>query len=195
MDMGLVQNGCMSKEAWKPIPGYEGLYEVSDLGRVKSLAKTLPHAKYGSRRWPEKVLKAITNNSGHLYVRLWKDKRQTKSYVHRLVLEAFVGPCPEGMEACHWDDDPTNNHIDNLRWGTRTNNMVDMVRNGKNHNARKVNCKRGHSLSGSNLVPATLRAGRRECRSCSSARRYMRENPGKNLDLQTLADQYYRRNF
>lgn len=186
----------MSKEGWKPIPGYEGLYEVSDLGRVKSLDKALHSSRWGGvRKWPEKVLKANANNSGHLYVMLWKDKRQTKSYVHRLVLEAFVGPAPTGHEACHWDDDPTNNHIDNLRWDTRTNNLADMVRNGKNHNARKVNCKRGHSLSGSNLVPATLRAGRRECRACSSARRYMRENPGKNLDLQTLADQYYRRDF
>ena len=182
-------------ENWRPVVGYEGLYEVSDLGRVKSLAKTLPHAGYGSRRCPEKILKDADNGTGHRTVGLWKDKRQRKAFVHRLVLEAFVGPAPTGMEACHWDDDPTNNHIDNLRWDTRKNNMVDMVRNGKNHNARKANCKRGHSLSGSNLVPATLRAGRRECRSCSSARRYMRENPGKNLDLQTLADQYYRRYF
>ena len=187
--------GMVIVENWRPVVGYESLYEVSDLGRVKSLAKTLPHATYGSRRWPERILKDADNGTGHRVVSLWKDKRQTKSYVHRLVLEAFVGPAPTGMEACHWDDDPTNNHIDNLRWASRSANGYDRVRNGKDRNARKVNCKRGHSLSGSNLVPATLRAGRRECRACSSARRYMWENPGKNLDLQTLADQYYRRYF
>lgn len=186
----------MSKEAWKPIPGYEGLYEVSDLGRVKSLAKALHSSRWGGvRKWPEKVLKANANGSGHLYVRLWKDKRQTKSYVHRLVLEAFVGPCPEGMEALHHDDDPTNNILGNIRWGTRSENMTDMVRNGKNHNASKTHCKRGHLLEGNNLYGPTLKAGRRECRSCQSARRYMRENPGENLDLQKLADQYYRRDF
>lgn len=50
--------------------------------------------------------------------------------VHRLILEAFVGSCPEGMEACHWNDDPTDNRLENLRWDTHRANGADMVRNG-----------------------------------------------------------------
>jgi hypothetical protein len=54
-----------------------------------------------------------------------------RRYVHHLVLEAFVGPRPKGMECCHWDDDATNNRLSNLRWGTRLDNMQDRIRNGR----------------------------------------------------------------
>src|SRR5699024_4350467 len=157
-------------ENWKPVVGYESLYEVSDLGRVKSLAKTLPHANYGSRRWPEKILKDADNGTGHRVVNLWKGKRRRKAFVHRLVLEAFVGTCPPKYEACHINDDPKDNRLANLYWGTRSDNLNDMVRNGKNHNASKVSCKRGHPLTLDNLVPSSLRDGRRDCRRCHRAR-------------------------
>ena len=54
-----------------------------------------------------------------------------RGYVHRLVLEAFVGPCPEGMECCHWDGDRTNNRLSNLRWDTPTANAADRERHGR----------------------------------------------------------------
>jgi hypothetical protein len=82
-----------------------------------------------------------------------------------LVLEAFVGPCPDGLEACHWDDDPTNNRLSNLRWDTSIANKRDMARNGGgNQNAHKTHCIRGHEYTPANTY--RKRGGGRECRVC-----------------------------
>src|SRR5699024_6464865 len=95
--------------------------------------------------------------------------------VHRLVLEAFVGPCPDGMEACHWDDDKTNNHVSNLRWATQSDNMHDRVRNGRHQLASLPHCKRGHEFNEANTYIST--SGYRSCRACLAAlqRQYRRD--------------------
>lgn len=105
-------------ERWRAVVGYEGTYEVSDLGRVRS-AKT-------------KKLKAltITKTDPRPYLGLWKHNRQEIARPHRLVLEAFVGERPEGMEGCHNDGNPANNRLSNLRWDTPKNNHADKVRHG-----------------------------------------------------------------
>jgi hypothetical protein len=103
-------------EQWRPVPGFEGKYEVSDLGRVKSL------------RWtPPRILRPGPSNYGHLSVAL--GQRNTRM-IHQLVLLAFVGPRPPGQEARHLDGDPANNRLDNLCWGTRGDNIRDAVRHG-----------------------------------------------------------------
>jgi hypothetical protein len=96
--------------------------------------------------------------------------------VHILVLEAFVGPRPDGAYGLHWDDDPSNNRVENLRWGTPSENMYDKVRNGRHHNAEKTACKYGHPLTGENLTIDTL--GKRVCRTCQRERmrRYRARN-------------------
>lgn len=106
-------------------------YCVGDDGTVWSCWKRLSLGRgYGttsvlSNQWHQ--LKPRPNHSGHMQVDLgWHDRR----IVHRLVLESFVGPCPPGMEACHWDGDPGNNKLTNLRWDTRKANAADMVRHG-----------------------------------------------------------------
>lgn len=69
--------------------------------------------------------------SGHLAINLATDTRGwCRFLVHRLVLLAFVGPCPEGMECCHNDGDPLNNRLDNLRWDTRSANIADAIKHG-----------------------------------------------------------------
>lgn len=127
----------MSEERWLPIVGFEGLYEVSDFGRVRSVDRILPYERRDQysgrilsfdRKRCGQILRAGPSNSGHLSVVLGRG--QTRS-VHTLVLEAFVGPCPEGHESCHGDDDPINNKLENLRWGTRSDNLHDAIRNGK----------------------------------------------------------------
>lgn len=117
----------VESEKWRPAPGFEGLYEVSSLGRVKSLARTTSQGV----RLKETIRKASAQKSGHLWLRFCKNGRRTKQNIHRLVLETFVGPCPEGLETCHHDDDPANNTLENLRWGTRSSNMRDRIRNGR----------------------------------------------------------------
>ena len=123
-------------ETWRPVVGFETLYEVSDQGRVRSLdhasvrqrrdqysGKTLSYI----RRHRGRMLRPGPSSSGHLSVALG---RGNSRLVHALVLEAFVGPCPPGHECCHGDDVPANNLLGNLRWGTRSDNLHDAVRNG-----------------------------------------------------------------
>lgn len=117
-------------EMWKPIDGYE-FHEVSSAGRIRSVDHIEPGGRYpGRQRRKGRVLKPYKagRGAGHLAVRL--GLREPTVYVHRLVLEAFVGPCPVGMEACHNDGNRKNNRVDNLRWDTRKENAADSVRHG-----------------------------------------------------------------
>lgn len=123
-------------EEWRAVAGFEGGYEVSNLGRVRSLDRVLTFQKYHARgrrmvavtaRLKGKLLKPALNLSGHQFVVL---TGQRIFSVHTLVLTAFTGPAPDGMECCHNDGDPANNVHSNLRWDTRSNNIKDDFRSG-----------------------------------------------------------------
>ncbi len=109
----------MSAEQWKDIPGHEGKYQASDLGRIRSLPR---------RRTPGKVLVQNRTKAGHCRVHLGRDFRDTS--VHRVILETFFGPCPDGMEGCHKNGDPGDNRISNLRWDSRKGNHADKIIHG-----------------------------------------------------------------
>ncbi len=111
-------------ENWKPIAGYEGLYEVSDMGNVRSIRRNL-------------IKSPAANDRGYFHVGLHSGAKQQRLYVHRLVLEAFVGPCPAGMEGCHNDGDRANNRLDNLRWDTSKNNHADRLEHGTDTRGEK----------------------------------------------------------
>lgn len=143
-------------ENWKPIAGYEGKYEISDLGRVKSLVR---HGDTNSR-----ILKPVLRKSGHLQVSLSGKTRK----VHQLVAVAFLGPCPDGMEICHKDGNPANNHASNLKYGTRADNARDRVDHGRDRNARKTHCDNGHEFTNSNTI--VRKSGGRDCRACQRGR-------------------------
>jgi HNH endonuclease/NUMOD4 motif len=115
-------------EVWRDVTGYEGFYQVSDEGRVRSLWRLLPHAVKAGVRKPKLILKYGSNNQGRQQVTLSRDGESRRFQVHRLVLAAFSGPCPDGLEGLHGDGDHTNNRISNLRWGTHAENMQDMVK-------------------------------------------------------------------
>ena len=110
---------------WKDLGlhGFPG-YEVSNDGRVRRSA--------GARGTTigREVRPHAVPRSGLLRLQLRVDGGPKNVFVHRLVLFAFVGPCPPGMECRHLDGDPTNNHVENLRWGTHLENMRDRVRHG-----------------------------------------------------------------
>ena len=117
-------------EIWKPVKGYEGLYEVSNEGRVRSLDRVITSLPCSyrvaqTRRFRGKLKATRLNNYGYELVTLSANKKAKTFSLHRLVLEAFVGECPDGMEACHYDDNPTNNHLSNLRWDTHYNNCQE----------------------------------------------------------------------
>lgn len=96
---------------WKAVVGYERLYEVSSLG--------------GLRNRRGLVMKQSVDKDGYNKISLSKQGDATNFYVHRLVLEAFVGPCPDGMECRHLDGNPANNKLENLCWGTHARNIRD----------------------------------------------------------------------
>lgn len=125
----------MEKEIWKDIPGYEGLYQVSNLGRVKSLEKMLWNGR-GYFKSKERILKqALTGNKNEnkrrLMVILCKEGKKNYN-VHRLVAMAFLGEKPEGLIICHNDGNHLNNNVKNLRYDTYKENTKDSYRhNGK----------------------------------------------------------------
>lgn len=118
------------EETWKPVVGYEGLYEVSDIGRIRSLDRRL-RMRYGSKLLPGKVLKPAVRKNGYQQIQ-FQVAGQPKKYalIHRVVLEAFVGPSPDGCECRHLDGHKPNCRLDNLEWGTKLENMQDQYRHG-----------------------------------------------------------------
>jgi hypothetical protein len=149
---------------WLPIPGYDGLYDVSDEGAVRSWTKI----KQGG------LMTLITaNHGGYLMVKLKEPDGNSRTVtVHSLVARAFIGPRPDGALVRHLDDSPTNNRVGNLAYGTLSDNGLDAVGNGRNHQAAKTHCVKGHPLSGGNLYIRPQ--GGRACQKCrdDAAARY-----------------------
>lgn len=133
-----ISHDMNSGERWLPVLGYEGFYEVSDRGRVRSLPRVTERigrrGKSSLLRFPGKLLKTPPfGKAGHVGVNLYENGKGSTFQVHRLVLDAFVGPRPDGMECRHLDGNPANNRLENLAWGTRAENMADRTRLGE-HN-------------------------------------------------------------
>lgn len=121
--------GVLVIEVWKNIPDYEGFYQVSNFGRVKSIKRIIIR-KNGTKYFcPEKLIKYVTNK-GYKYLCLCKNGKVKRFGVHQLVLRAFVGVQEKGMEVRHLDNNPSNNKLENLAYGTKSDNMQDAVRCG-----------------------------------------------------------------
>jgi hypothetical protein len=161
----------MDIEQWRPIPGYEGRYEVSSHGRVRSLPFQVRN-RWGPMVRGGKLRTLKPNERGYLTVELSDglSRPAKKVRVHRLVLLAFVGePPPDKPNGLHEDDDRSNNHVDNLYWGDQSENATDCVDNGHNFNDNKATCPLGHSLTKPNLVKWQADQDRRSCLACSLA--------------------------
>ena len=114
----------LDTENWKPIAGYEGLYEISDMGNVRSIRRNL-------------IKSPAANDRGYFHVGLHNGAKQERLYVHRLVLETFIGPCPGAVDGCHNDGNRANNRLDNLRWDTPMNNHADRLTHGTDTRGEK----------------------------------------------------------
>lgn len=117
----------MMVEIWKDIKGYEGLYQVSTCGRIKSLARMVPFSNIhtsGYRQLKEKILKGGITKDGYNVVTLRKDNIGKIYSIHRLVAETFI-PNPNNLpEVNHKDENKVNNHVDNLEWCTHQYNST-----------------------------------------------------------------------
>lgn len=144
-------------ESWNPVVGFER-FEVSDQGRVRSS--------------DDRMLSPRVSTGGYLVVTFNVNGRKETRRIHRLVLEAFVGPAPLGTFGCHVDGDPANNRLSNLRWDTQANNLRDVVSHGRHHCSNRTQCLRGHEFTPENTI---LNAkGHRKCRQCEAIRRAKR---------------------
>lgn len=122
----------MAKEQWRAVVGFEGKYEVSDRGRVRSLDRLVAVKKRDGKRYNIRrrgtILALQLDTYGYHVVSVCDRKRL---FVHRAVLEAFVGPAPRQTEGCHKNDIKNDNRLSNLYWGTRIENCADGKRNGR----------------------------------------------------------------
>lgn len=123
------------EEVWRDIKGYEGIYQVSNLGRVKSLPRKTSMKKLFEIQTPGKLLTPHVNGdtkyAKYLSVGLWKDNKPTYKYVHRLVAEAFILNPENKPQVNHKDLDPFNNSVDNLEWVSASENIQHAKANGR----------------------------------------------------------------
>lgn len=187
---------CGKPETWKPVVGYEGSYEVSDHGRVRSLDRWVHHGKGDSmRRMYGKMLKPSKDAQGRMVFSLRKDGKTKQAKVHRVLMQSFVGECPPNMEVCHNDGNSTNNCICNLRYDTHSSNCMDMVIH-KTHGMKfKTHCRNGHEFTEFNTLHHARKgaASQRVCRSCWAAKSYINRHPEMKSDFQAIADSYFKK--
>lgn len=187
----------MSLEIWRPVPGYEKKYEISSLGRVKTLERTRLISGV-HRRYKEKIMKPAPNGNGRLGVGLYQDGKRKTFDIHVLVATAFLpNPYDSNLWVLHKNGDHLDNRVENLYWGTASENSYDAVMHGTHHKARRVKCSRGHLLEVPNLVPSHLKKGMRDCLSCSRTQsRYTQaKRKGTPFDPDLfcqMADEYYK---
>lgn len=152
-------------EEWRQVPGYEGLYEVSDQGRVKSLPRLTRAGMRGG-----KILKLSSDLDGYRGVSLSRNGIIQRYKVATLVAAAFLGPRPENEVVRHLDGIRDHDTPKNLAYGTKSEDIYDQVRIGTHANSRKMCCSQGHEFTPENtrysLNPdGTIR--HRICRTCA----------------------------
>jgi hypothetical protein len=157
-------------EQWLPIGGYESRYEVSNLGRIRSLPKgniLKPHPR-----------------GRYQGVSLSLNGAVRGAYIHHLVALAFLGQRPDGYDICHEDGDRANNCADNLRYDTHSANMRDSLQHGTHRSTAVTHCPRGHEYTPSNSMLHVTRApdgGAKSHRSCRECHRLRNETRNRRL--------------
>lgn len=122
--LGAFTEIVMSEERWVPVIGYEGCYEVSDHGSVRSLDRVVKSHHHGSRRAKCRLMKIFPDTIGYLCIRLSREGDRKNHLVHRLVARAFIGVCPDGLQVNHINGRKYDNRVENLEYVTRSENML-----------------------------------------------------------------------
>lgn len=161
------------EEIWKPIPGYEGLYEASSLGEIRTAeGKTTSSARFDSRVWQQRIMKQKREkrNGSKYYtdarVCLWKDGEEKTFLVSRLVAMSFLPAPYDKLTVNHIDGNPSNNAVDNLEWVTRADNIKLAFENGQYASIQKA------------VVLQSADGTERRFRSMAEASRYLGRGNG-----------------
>lgn len=149
-------------EKWRAVPGYHG-YEVSSLGNVRSLNRVTGRG----RRWRGKTMTPNAMKNGYMLVSLWRQGHRSSVLVHRLVLQAFIGPAASNQEARHGNGVRRDNRLSNLSWGSHSDNQLDQVLHGTHDRASRTHCPAGHPYDAANtyVYPNGRHRGCRSCRT------------------------------
>lgn len=157
-------------ERWRAVRGFEGFYEVSDQGCVRSLDRETNRGSRGFGTVRGKVLKPFLSTFGYEIVNLVVNAISKREHIHALVARAFVEGEAPGLDVCHNDGDKLNNSAANLRWDTRSSNILDSVEHGTHAQAAKTHCPQGHPYSPANTYSPPTGPKARYCRACLRAR-------------------------
>ena len=179
-------------EIWRPIPGWEGYYEASTHGRIRGINRAVFHADGRTRHLTGRVRKECANPQGRPMVNLCRDGKCKNHTIHSLIAATFIGPRPQGAIIRHLNDDPWDNRVENLAYGSHHENMWDCISNGGHPELNKTHCPRGHELVDWNLTKANARKGYRDCLACNRARSWMKRHP-EETSLQVVSDRYFER--
>lgn len=186
MNAAKPQMLAITNEKWVDIPGYEGSYQASDSGRIRSLTRIVPlNNGWASTRWQYgRILRPAAGGrkmrdgtpDTRLSVVLRKDGKSRTLRVHQLVTLAFLGPQPAGMDVCHNNGDNTDNRLANLRYDTHSSNELDKLKHGTRRVA--THCRRGHEFTPENLYKS---ARQRICRTCTRDRYREKKNAQRSV--------------
>jgi hypothetical protein len=165
-------------EEWRAVVGYEGYYEVSDHGRVRSIDRVVGQPGNTPKRLRGKILKPTPSSGKHLHlcVCLYRNSPERKGEtmrVHSLVAAAFIGPRPDGLQVCHNNGDGHDNRASNLRYDTPLANTHDRKLHGTYWpTSWATHCKRGHEYTPENTISRNNSKGprliTRSCRTCDT---------------------------
>lgn len=145
------------KENWRDIAGYEGYYQVSNLGRVRSLDRVIIDVLGRTRKLKGLILSTTPRGRvGHLSLDLCRNSILYKKTVHQLVAETWIGPCPNGQQVRHGPNGVTDNSVSNLCYGTSSQDGFDMRRDGT-HTGRPV--RRSDGVEFINMAVAAEETG------------------------------------
>lgn len=177
-------------EQWRPIAGFEDFYEVSSLGRVRSLGITVIANGHKVAETPGKILKPSLHHEGYYRVNLAIPLSTRKQVIVRhLVAEAFLGPRPKGHWVMHLDGNQANCKLANLAYLSPSEGAA-LVHGRRDVDQRQAFCGRGHELADWNVYMYGSGRGRL-CASCSNTHVHMRRKPDETRTFQEVSDQKF----
>ena len=189
----------MSTETWLPVPGFEGLYEASSHGRVRSLDRVIVKKDGSEQLYRGRLLKGSRVHDGkRIVVKLGRDGVIHQFTRSQIVAETFIGTIAKDENVIHINGIGDDDRVDNLRIGSKKDVVQKSIElgthysvNKNHHNRKKTHCPRGHELQDPNLSQYWLKQGIRDCRACRQTQSHVQRNSEDKVRFKQIADSRY----